>query len=109
MGRVTLPRKVLAVLKIAFLAYLTVSTLAVAVGQTGSSISPEIVSHRDDTNFLQLGTLQPGALNEVLARHEQPSVPTTADEAHPGLISRSLKRGLQDQKQLACALQTVQH
>ena len=55
MGRVTLPRKVLAVLKIAFLAYLTVSTLAVAVGQTGSSISPETVAHRDDTKFLTAG------------------------------------------------------
>jgi hypothetical protein len=90
----------LVIVKFAFLAYLTVSTLAVAVGQTGFSISPETVAHRDDTNFLQLGTLQPGVLNEVLARHEQPSFPTTADEAHHGLISRSLKRGLQDQKQL---------
>jgi len=91
----------LVIVKFAFLAYLTVSTLAVAVGQADFSISQETVGIGTTPSFLQLGTLQPGALNEVLARHEQPSFPTTADEAHHG---RSLKRGLQDQKQLWLAL-----
>ena len=43
------------IVKFAFLAYLTVSTLAVAVGQADFSISPETVAHRDDTKFLTAG------------------------------------------------------
>ncbi len=93
-----MPRSVLAILKIALLAYLTVATVAAAVGQIDSDTSPKIVVQRDATDFLQLGTP-----NDVVARGGQPSFPPTADQAHHGLISRSLKRGLQDQKQLYLA------
>ncbi len=88
----------LAILKIALLAYLTVASVAAAVCQIDSDTSPKIVVQRDDTDFLQRGTP-----NEVVARGGQPSFPPTADQAHHGLISRSLKRGLQDQKQLYLA------
>jgi len=89
---------VLAILKIALLAYLTVASVAAAVCQIDSDTSPKIVVQRDATDFLQLGTP-----NDVVARGGQPSFPPTADQAHHGLISRSLKRGLQDQKQLYLA------
>ena len=88
----------LAILKIALLAYLTVASVAAAVCQIDSDTSPKIVVQRDATDFLQLGTP-----NDVVARGGQPSFPPTADQAHHGLISRSLKRGLQDQKQLYLA------
>jgi len=89
---------VLAILKIALLAYLAVSTVAAAVGQIDSDTSPKIVVQRDDSDFLQLGTP-----NEGVALGGQPSFPPSADQAHHGLLSRSLKRGLQDQKQLYLA------
>ena len=93
-----MPRSVLAILKIALLAYLTVASVAAAVCQIDSDTSPKIVVQRDATDFLQLGTP-----NDVVARGGQPSFPPTADQAHHGLISRSLKRGLRDQKQLYLA------
>lgn len=91
-------RSVVAILKIALLAYLTVSTSVVAAGQTGSEISPRIVAQRGDTDFSLLGTS-----NDAPALGGQPSFPPTADEGHHGLISRGIKRGLQDQKQLYLA------
>jgi len=89
---------VLAILKVTLVAYLTVSTSAVAAGQIGSEISPRIVAQRGNTDFSLLGTS-----NDAPALGGQPSFPPTADEGHHGLISRSIKRGLQDQKQLYLA------
>jgi membrane-associated phospholipid phosphatase len=92
-----LPRSFLAIFKIAFVACLTASTVAIAVGQIAIDSSPEVVAPPIGTS------LKLGAMSGLLARRDSPPFPATAEEARHGLITRTLKRGLQDQKQLYLA------
>jgi membrane-associated phospholipid phosphatase len=88
-----LSRSLLTNLKTALLAYLTVSTVAVAVGQIEVDASPQVFAQQTDSG------LKADSPN-MLGGHDSPMFPAPAEQGRRGLITRSIKRGLQDQKQL---------
>ncbi len=89
-----MPRSLLTNLKTALLAYLTVSTVAVAVGQIEVDSSPQIFAQQTDHG---LKADSPSILGD------SPLFPAPAEQGRHGLVTRSIKRGLQDQKQLYLA------
>jgi len=92
---VRLRRALLAVLKIGLLGFVTAAALAAAVGQIyeDASTKPFRLPTGD---FLRVQNNHPGD-------NDPTSILPSEDQQRPGLITRSLKRGLQDQKQLYSA------
>lgn len=94
-----LPGILPAVLRIALLACLALAACANAVAQIDSVKPTGLDGPRSDADFIKLWT----QANQTPSQPDPTSTLPNAGGERPGLISRSLRRGLQDQKQLYLA------
>jgi membrane-associated phospholipid phosphatase len=97
---VSLPRVGSAALRIGALGCFVAAVFSVAVAQVDSRAPAQVAGPKSDADFLRLWSHKKEIVGGEAA---PPAASQRADEPSGGLISRSLRRGLQDQKQLYVA------